>query len=112
MEPEAKHNDRFWPRRFQLAVAAPSFILWSLLTGIALLWYAGAGFKIISGTLDVTSDWRFSYLMLVLLLVLAGSTATARTLWRAYQGNSFLWWHICTFIVGIGFLCLIGIVGD
>lgn len=105
-------SGRYLPRGIQLAVAAPTFLLWSVLSGIALLWYAGMGFGVIFGTLDTTSDWRFSYLMVMLMLVLVGSAATARTLWMACAGRSFLWWHVCTFVLGIVFLCLIGIVGD
>ena len=106
------NNGRFWPRGVQLATAVPSFLLWTVLSGIALLWYAGVGFRAISGTLNATSDWRFSYLMVMLLLVLIGSAATARTIWKAYEGRSFLWWHVGTFSLGVVFLCLIGIVGD
>ena len=55
---------------------------------------------------------RVTDLDLFSALVLVCAVATARTLWRAYQGRSLLWWHACTFGVGIVFLGLIGIVGD
>ena len=104
--------DSFWPRQVQLAVAVPSLLLWTLLSGMALLWYVGVAISAISGRLAATDDWRFPYLMVMLLLVLVCSGATARTLWRAYQGRSLLWWHACSFGLGIVFLVLLGIVGD
>ena len=116
MEAETLHPqvniDSFWPRRIQLAAAVPSLLLWALLSGIALVWYVGMAISAIAGRLATTSDWRFPYLMVMLLLVLVCSGATARTLWRAYQGRSLLWWHACSFGLGIVFLGLIGIVGD
>ncbi len=104
--------DSFWPRQVQLAVAVPSLLLWTLLSGMALLWYVGVAMSAILGRLATGGDWRFPYLMVMLLLVLVCSGVTARTLWRAYQGRSHLWWHACTFGFGIVFLGLIGIVGD
>ena len=104
--------DSFWPRRVQLTAAVPSLLLWILLSGIALLWCVGVAISAISGRLATSGDWRFSYLMVMLLLVLVCSGATARTLWRAYQGRSLLWWHACTFGLGVVFLGLLGIVGD
>ena len=116
MEAETLHtpnstND-FLPRRVQLAAAVPAFLLWVLLTGIALIWYAGVAISAISGSLAATNDWRFPYLVFMLLLVLVWSGATGRTLWRAYQGRSFLWWHACSYGLGMVLLGLIGIVGD
>lgn len=111
LERHAK-EDSYHPRRVQLAVAVPSLLLWTLLSGMALLWYVGVAFSAISGGLAATSDWRFPYLMVMLLLVLACSGVTARTLWRAYQGRSLLWWHACSFGLGIVFLGLLGLVGD
>ena len=110
--PPKASADLFWPRRVQLAAAVPSFLLWSLLSGIALVWYVGVAIGAMSGRLAATSDWRFPYLMFMLLLVFVGSGATVRTQWRACQGRSHLWWHICSFAVGILFFGLIGIVGD
>jgi hypothetical protein len=51
-------------------------------------------------------------LMVMLMFVLVCSEVTARTLWRAYQGRSLLWWHACSFGLGIVLLGLIGFVGD
>ena len=104
--------DSFRLRRVQLAVAVPSLLLWTFLSVKAILWYAGVAISAISGRLATSGDWRFPFLMVVLLLVLVSAGATARTLWRAYQGRSLLWWHACTFGLGIVFLGLIGIVGD
>jgi hypothetical protein len=78
---------------------------------MALLWYVGVAISAILGRL-ATGDSRFPYLMVMLLLVLVCSGATAGTLWRAYQGRSRLWWHASTFGFGIVVLGLIGIVGD
>ena len=102
----------FWPRRVQLAGAVPSLLLWTWLSFKALVWYVGVAISAISDRLTTTHDWRFSYLMAMLLLLLVCFGVTARILWRAYQGSSRLWWHACTFGLGIVFLGLIGIVGD
>jgi hypothetical protein len=100
--------DSFWPRRIQLAAAVPSLLLWALLSGIALLWCVGVAISAISGRLATSGDWRLTYLIGILLLVLVCSGVTARTLWHAYQGRSLLWWHACTFGLGVFFLGLIG----
>jgi hypothetical protein len=116
MEAETLHPQvnigSFWPRQVQLAAAIPSLLLWTLLSAIALLWYVGVAINTISGGLTATGDGRFTYLMVMLLLVLVCSGVTARTLLRAYQGRSLLWWHACSFGLGILFLGLIGVVGD
>lgn len=111
LEPRAS-VDSFWPRPVQLVAAVPSFLLWSLLTGIAIVWYVGVAISTMSGRLASSGDWRFPYLMIMLLFVFAGAGVTARTQWRAWQGRSHLWWHVCSFVAGIVFLGLIGIVGD
>jgi hypothetical protein len=103
--------DSLWPRRVQLAVAAPSLLLWTFLSSLAIFWYSSLAISAMSGTL-ATGDWRFSYLIVTLLIVLACSSVTARTLWLAYRGRSCLWWHACSFGVGIVLRGLIGIVGD
>jgi hypothetical protein len=105
------HGNTLWPRPVQLAVAAPSFLLWTSLASLAVLWYVGSATSAISGRL-ATGDWRIPYLMFVLLVVLAGAGATARTLWLACRGRSRLWWHACSFGSGIVLLGLLGIVGD
>ena len=105
-------GDPFWSRQVQPAAAIPSLLVWALLFGLALLWYVGLAINAISGRLVATGDWRFTYLLVMLLLVIVCSGATARTQWLAYQGHSLLWWHACSFALGIVFLSLIGIVGD
>jgi hypothetical protein len=102
----------FWPRRVQLVAAVPSLLLWALFLGITLIWCGGVAISAISGRLAATDNWRFIFLMVMLLFVLICSEVTARTLWRAYQGRSLLWWHACSFGLGIVLLGLIGIVGD
>ena len=111
LHPQA-NMDSFWPRRIQLAAAVPSLLVWVLLSGISLLWYAGVAISLISGRLAATDDWRFPYLMIMSLLVLVCTVVMARTLWRACQGRSLLWWHAFSFGLGIVLLGLIGIVGD
>jgi len=98
-------------RSLQIAAATPSFLLWSMLTAIALVWYLGTVVSAISGTL-VVGDWRFPYLCVMVSLVLVFAPITVRTLWRAFKGRSFLWWHGVTFLLGIAFLGLLGTVGD
>ncbi len=108
--PQVNGNLRY-PRSVQLVIATPSFVLWSLLSCLALIWYLGAAISAISGSL-VVGDWRIPYLIVIFLLVLVCSFGTARTLWLAYLGRSPLWWHVCSFGLGILLLGLIGIVGD
>jgi hypothetical protein len=108
--PQLNENFRY-PRSVQLAIATPSFVLWLLLSCLALIWCLSAAISAISGRL-VIGDWRIPYLILIFLFVLVCSLATARTLWLAYLGRSPLWWHVCSFGLGIVLLGLIGIVGD
>jgi hypothetical protein len=102
----------FWPRRVQLTAAVPSLLLWALLLGITLIWCGGVAVSAISGKLAATDNWRFVYMVVMLMFVLVCSEVTARTLWRAWQGRSLLWWHACSFGLGIVLLGLVGIVGD
>ena len=104
-------TERYHSRGLQIAAAAPSFLLWTMLTAIAVVWYLGTAAGAISGTL-VMGDWRFPYLCVMVSLVLIGAPLTVRTLWRAIEGRSFLWWHGVTFLLGVVFLGLLGIVGD
>lgn len=103
---------RFHSRSLQRALAVPSLLLWALLSGLALVWSAGVVIGALTGRLVATGDWRFPYLIIVVSLVLVCAGLTARTLWRAYQGQSLLWWHGATFGVGLVFIILLGIVGD
>ncbi len=103
---------RFRSRSLQRALAVPSLLLWALLSGLALVWSAGVVIGALSGRLVATGDWRFPYLIIVVSLVLVCAGLTARTLWRAYQGQSLLWWHGATFGVGLVFIVLLGIAGD
>jgi hypothetical protein len=105
------NREFLWPRPIQLAMAAPSFLLWTLLSSFALLWYAGLAISAMLGRLGDT-DWRLPYLIVMLLVVLVSSGAIAKTLWLAYRGRSHLWWHACSFGLGIVLLGLIAIVGD
>lgn len=109
--PSGRNVNLFLSRRVQLVAAVPSLLLWVLLSAMSLLWYGGVAFSAISGTLR-TGDWRFPYLMILLPFVLVCAGGTARTLRRAYQGRSLLWWHGCSLGLGVVFLILIGIVGD
>ena len=103
--------DSLWPRRVQLAVAAPSLLLWILLSSLAIVWVVSIAFSAMSGTL-VTGDRRFPYFIVILLLVFLYSSVTTLTLRLAYLGHSRLWWHACSFGVGIVLLGLIGVMGD
>jgi hypothetical protein len=79
-------NGSFWPRRVQLTAAVPSLLLWALLLGMTLLWCGGVAISAISGRLAAIDNWRFVYLVVMLMFVLVCSEVTARTLWRNWQG--------------------------
>ena len=102
----------FRPRSIQLAAAGPSLLLWALLSAVTVVWFAGVGITALMGRLATGNDWRFPYLIVMGLLVLVLAGATARTLWRAWQGRSRLWWHASSFGLGIVLFILLGIVGD
>ena len=109
---EAVSPNSFSSRGLQRALAVPSLLLWILLSGLALMWSTGVLISALSGRLVATGDWRFPYLIVVVSLVLVSAGLTAQTLWRAYQGQSRLWWHGATFGTGLVFVVLLGIVGD
>lgn len=101
----------FRPRALQLAAALPPFILWSMLIGMGVIWLGAVAFQALSGDL-ITPNWRFPYLLFMVHLILFCGALTAVTWWRAIQGRSALWWHGGTFLGGVVFVFLLGIVGD
>ena len=105
-------NEVFLPKTLQIVAAVPSLLVWGFLSVLALIWFGGVTVQFLLGTLTTPSDGRFAYIIVVLLAVLACAWPVARTVWRACQGRSALWWHACTLGLGVLFTVLLGIVGD
>ena len=108
----ATSTGTFRPRAWQIIAALPAFLVWSILSGMAAVWLGAVAFQAVSGNLIISGDWRWPYLLFMTHLVLFFGALTAVSWWRAFKGRSALWWHGGTFLGGVVFVILLGIVGD